>query len=847
MKFMTAPSMYLAGSLAAIVLVSGCASAPSVDPNDYEGSVKVDDLFIVDCLLPPQVRQLGQNYTYLAARQPIRTSAKNCAIRGGEYVAYDRASMATALKVWLPAAEGGDAKAQTYVAEIYENGMGVDPDYATAARWYQKAAEQGDSRAMIGLGNLYESGRGVAKSTTQAMNWYRKASGITDGILELSTHEQIQERRRIAEEAEQLREQVISLTAALDDNEKALQRRKRDLARAQKDLQATLAELQKEQAQNGQISAQDLQAMESLQAENAMLRQRLSSAESARSSLTAELASARQKAEEAEIELSFANTQLSERKASMQESERQLNTLKQNLVSARSSGAASDELALLQARITEQENALEDERALLNAQQKELADKLQSAQAKLEEARNRERRMQAQLDNQADEIDMIRGSLTATQTQLSNTQMELAQADEAILQVTELQNEIAERELEITRYEQESMQLVSQLDRSASTTTGSSGAPQISMISPQVATARGIKSVTLFSDVNEYELIGRVTPRDDILSFKVNDSNALAEIDSNGIFQVRVPINSAGDTPVSIEAVRQNGDLIVENFMIQKEVADEVKQRNASPQLIKRMKSDLGEYHALVIGNNNYSDHARLTTAVNDATEVANVLRNRYGYKTTLLTNATQVDIVAAMANLTQTLDKNDNLLVYYAGHGVVDETSGEGYWLGIDAGKTESEGWIANEQISKFMSEVAAKHVLVVADSCYSGTLSGSSVQPLPLDINDQDLLFISRVKARTVLTSGGLVPVVDDGGNGHSIFGGAFIKALTSNSGLTEGYRLMETLRSEVENRSRLARVRQVPQYSAMKFAGHEGSEFFFLSDQSASASLAGHDIRL
>ncbi len=844
MKIMTAQSMYLAGSLAAIVLVSGCASAPSVDPNNYDGSVKVDDLFIVDCLLPPQVRQLGQNYTYLAARQPIRASAKNCGIRGGEYVAYDRASMATALKVWLPAAEGGDAKAQTYVAEIYENGMGVDPDFSTAARWYQKAADQGDSRAMIGLGNLYELGRGVAKDTTQAMNWYRKASGITDGILELSTQEQIQERRRVAEEAEQLREQVTSLTSALDDNEQALQRRKRDLVRAQKDLQATLAELQQEQSQNGQVSAQDLQAMDALQTENAMLRQRLTTAETSKNSLTAELASVRRSAEEAEIELSVANSQLADRKATFQDSERQLNSMKQSLASARSSGAASDELALLQSRISEQDNALEDERALLSTQQKELAQKLQAAQSKLEEARNNERRMQAQLNNQADEIDMIRGSLTATQSELTNTQMDLAQADEAILQVTELQNEIAERELEIARYEQESMSLVSQLDSSG---PAASGAPQISMISPQVATARGVKSVTLFSDVKEYELIGRVTPRDDILSFKVNDSNVLAEVDSNGIFQVRVPINSGGDTPVSIEAVRRNGDLIVENFIIQKEVADEVKQRNASPQLIQRMKSDLGEYHALVIGNNNYSNHAQLTTAVNDATEVASVLRSRYGYKTTLLTNATQVEIVQAMSNLTQSLDKNDNLMVYYAGHGVIDEATGEGYWLGVDAGESNSDGWIANEQISKFMSEVTARHVLVVADSCYSGTLAGTSVQPLPLDINDQDLLFISRVKARTVLTSGGLVPVVDDGGNGHSIFGGAFIKALTNNSGLTEGYRLMETLRTEVENRSRLARVRQVPQYSAMKFAGHEGSEFFFLSDQGTSASLGKNSIRL
>lgn len=67
-----------------------------------EGAIKVDDLMIVDCLLPGQVRQLGAEFTYLSARRPIRTSAKDCAIRGGEYVAFDRANYGTALKIWLP-------------------------------------------------------------------------------------------------------------------------------------------------------------------------------------------------------------------------------------------------------------------------------------------------------------------------------------------------------------------------------------------------------------------------------------------------------------------------------------------------------------------------------------------------------------------------------------------------------------------------------------------------------------------------------------------------------------------------------------------------------------------------
>src|SRR5215471_5099468 len=115
-----------------------------------------NELLPVDCLLPGQIRKLGRSMIYLTPRRPIKTSAQDCEIRGGEYVAYDRSDYATALKVWLPLANEGDKVAQTYVGEIYEKGLGVQPDYARAIEWYQKAAEQGYARAQINLGYLYE-------------------------------------------------------------------------------------------------------------------------------------------------------------------------------------------------------------------------------------------------------------------------------------------------------------------------------------------------------------------------------------------------------------------------------------------------------------------------------------------------------------------------------------------------------------------------------------------------------------------------------------------------------------------------------------------------------------------
>jgi len=161
-----------------------------------KGYQEVADLYVVDCLLPGQVRRLG-NRTYLTPRRPTRTTAADCQIRGGEYVAYDRADYRSALNVWMPAAEAGDAEAQVNVGEIFERGLGGQPNYEAARIWYEKAAEQGDTRAQFNLGTLYEQGLGVAKDQVTALNWYRRAWGIAaDDVIFASAAQREQDALR---------------------------------------------------------------------------------------------------------------------------------------------------------------------------------------------------------------------------------------------------------------------------------------------------------------------------------------------------------------------------------------------------------------------------------------------------------------------------------------------------------------------------------------------------------------------------------------------------------------------------------------------------------------------------
>ena len=166
--------------VAALVLVLlwiGCASGAGAP-----ATADPDALLVVDCLLPGSVRRLGQAASYVTPRRPVKTSAIECRILGGEYTERGRADAGTALQVWLPVAQTQDPEAQNYVGEIYERGMGLAPDYEAAAIWYRRAAEQGHAAAQVNLGQLYEKGLGVPRYGAIARTWYRLASGLPDVI-----------------------------------------------------------------------------------------------------------------------------------------------------------------------------------------------------------------------------------------------------------------------------------------------------------------------------------------------------------------------------------------------------------------------------------------------------------------------------------------------------------------------------------------------------------------------------------------------------------------------------------------------------------------------------------------
>jgi len=98
--------------------------------------------------------------------------------------AYQRDDFATAMRIWRPLADQGDAVAQNNLGVMYANGQGVPQDYAQALIWTRKAANQGDAVAQNNLGVMYRDGEGVALDYAQAMIWFRKAADQGDAVAQ---------------------------------------------------------------------------------------------------------------------------------------------------------------------------------------------------------------------------------------------------------------------------------------------------------------------------------------------------------------------------------------------------------------------------------------------------------------------------------------------------------------------------------------------------------------------------------------------------------------------------------------------------------------------------------------
>lgn len=231
------------------------------------------------------------------------------------------------------------------------------------------------------------------------------------------------------------------------------------------------------------------------------------------------------------------------------------------------------------------------------------------------------------------------------------------------------------------------------------------------------------------------------------------------------------------------------------------------------------------KYYALVIGINEYKDDEiqDLDNPINDAEQLAGVLTYHYSFdqeNVTVLENPNREEIIRALDELTKAVTEKDNLLIFYAGHGIWNEQLNQGYWLPSDASMDSKSYWLSNSTLRDYVGGIRSKHTLLISDACFSGGI----LKERAVFENSRAILEVYKLPSRKAMTSGTLKTVPDE-----SVFIHYLLKNLVNNHApLLSADQLFRTFKTAVINNSPNG---QVPQYGPISQAGDEGGDFIFL----------------
>ena len=338
--------------------------------------------------------------------------------------------------------------------------------------------------------------------------------------------------------------------------------------------------------------------------------------------------------------------------------------------------------------------------------------------------------------------------------------------------------------------------------------------PQIIITNPVLSKSRGfnvVKAADFEVAENQIWIEGSVQSSNQITGLKINGT--MISFSENGYFSVDHPLER-GNNEIVIQCEDTKGLTSQTTFTVK---STYVKQPEPAVE-----KVDVKDrYYALLVGVDNYQDYgiSDLAKPIIDAKKVKSVLTEKYGFASSdvfLLTDPDRQKFYSVIENIGNVIRPDDNLLIFYAGHGYWDKRYDAGYWLLSDAVPTNRSSWLSNNELKTLLNGLNTRHTLVIADACYSGSL----IKSRDLDFNIE-LQSLYMAKSRKAMTSGSLKTVPDE-----SVFLYYLIKRLEENNKkfLRAEY-LFNSLRDEV-----MMNTENTPLYGDIPTLTQEGGDFLF-----------------
>ena len=255
----------------------------------------------------------------------------------------------------------------------------------------------------------------------------------------------------------------------------------------------------------------------------------------------------------------------------------------------------------------------------------------------------------------------------------------------------------------------------------------------------------------------------------------------------------------------------------------------------------------VGKQYALLIAINSYQHWQELCYPVADTKELEDILKKNYHFDeihSLYDKDATIKNINEKFKYLQGRLKEDDSLFIFYAGHGYLDIFSDTGYWIPVDGGSRQSplERWLPNGVIRGFISKMKARHILLISDSCFSGSLFNTYRGVLPA-VTDGYLNKANANRSREVITSVGLKLAPD-----KSPFSRHLILALKENrSHNLDSITLFTEIDGGIRKKTNKIKSKEelLPIYGTLLFVDHEiGGRFIFFRRDAGTESVPPPD---
>jgi tetratricopeptide (TPR) repeat protein len=333
--------------------------------------------------------------------------------------------------------------------------------------------------------------------------------------------------------------------------------------------------------------------------------------------------------------------------------------------------------------------------------------------------------------------------------------------------------------------------------------------PVISVTEPSVK--RGLEIVTAGTDI-----LVRGTAQDPSGLKAVTINGQLVFSQSDGNFWGNIVLKE-GLNKIIVKATDGTGNSAEQSFNIEKKA-------NVAASDIVPVTTKEGKNYCLLIGAQNYEDIniPSLENPIQDAVRLKLILQKDYDFEEgTIFTlfNPGANDVKRKLLELITIIQPEDNLLIFYAGHGIWVEKEKKGYWLLVDAKRNDSNTWLQNKDVLNLIAKLPSRHTLLITDACFSGGVfkSRSIGKDAPAALKT-----INEKISRVAITSGNDTEVPDE-----SVFMKYLVKALTENK---EKYLTAQKMFITQIMEAVMTETKTEPRYGTLELAGHIGGDYIF-----------------